>query len=59
MDNDRQLLTPQEVATRLQLNILTIYHYIRTKKIQATRFGRKYRISNTQLKDFIKANETY
>ena len=59
MHNDRQLLTPQEVATRLQLNILTIYRYIRTKKIQATRFGRKYRVSQSQLEKFIKANETY
>ena len=59
MDNDRQLLTPQEVATRLQLNIMTIYRYIRTKKILATRFGRKYRISPVDLDRFIKTNETY
>lgn len=59
MNNDSQLLTPQEVAAELQLNLLTIYRYIKDKKILASKFGRKYRISKTDLKKFIKSNETY
>ena len=59
MNNDSQLLTPHEVANELQLNLLTIYRYIRDKKILASRFGRKYRISREDLNIFIKSNETY
>jgi len=49
MNNDSQLLTPQEVAAELQLNLLTIYRYIRDKKILASKFGRKYRISKVKI----------
>ncbi|MFA5750362.1 MAG: helix-turn-helix domain-containing protein [Candidatus Shapirobacteria bacterium] len=59
MNNNSQLLTPQEVAAELKLNLLTIYRYIKDKKILASKFGRKYRISKTDLSKFIKSNETY
>jgi len=59
MNNDSQLLTPQEVAAKLQLNLLTIYRYIKDKKILASKFGRKYRINKIDLKKFIKSNETF
>ncbi|MBU1130213.1 helix-turn-helix domain-containing protein [Patescibacteria group bacterium] len=59
MNNDSQLLTPQEVATELKLNLLTVYKYIRDKKIVAIKLGRVYRISEENLNKFIKANETY
>lgn len=59
MNNNNQLLTPQEVAVELKLNLLTIYRYIRDKKILASKFGRKYRISRNDLNIFIKSNETY
>jgi len=59
MNNDSQLLTPQEVAIKLKLNLLTIYRYIKDKKILASKFGRKYRINRDDLKKFIKSNATY
>ncbi|PIP31496.1 hypothetical protein COX24_03280 [bacterium (Candidatus Gribaldobacteria) CG23_combo_of_CG06-09_8_20_14_all_37_87_8] len=59
MDKNRRFLTPSEVAKELQLNLLTIYKYIRNKKILAVKFGRKYRIAKEDLDKFIKANKTY
>jgi excisionase family DNA binding protein len=59
MSLNRQLLTPQEVADELQLNLLTIYRYIKDKKILAIRFGRTYRIRITDLDSFIESNKTY
>lgn len=59
MDKYRQLLTPKEVAKELQLNLLTVYKYIRTKKIMAIMLGRNYRISKEDLDKFIKSNKTY
>jgi excisionase family DNA binding protein len=57
MGND-QFLTPKEVANRLQLNLPTIYKYIRNKKIPAVRFGRNYRIAQIDLETFLNANKT-
>lgn len=53
-----RLLTPKEVARQLQLNLLTIYKYIRTKKISAIKFGRSYRIAEEDLDKFLKSNKT-
>lgn len=53
-----KLLTPQEVSKILQLNLLTIYDYIHTQKLQAIKFGRKYRIDQDTLDEFIKARLT-
>jgi putative molybdopterin biosynthesis protein len=50
---EQSLLTPQEVAGILKLNLLTIYEYIRSHKLQAIKFGRKYRIEKETLDQFI------
>ena len=59
MNTTPLFLTPLEVATRLQLNLLTIYGYIRTKQIRAAKFGRKYRIENDDLERFISQHRTF
>ena len=59
MNKDSHLLTPSEVAEKLQLNLLTIYNYIRCKKLPAVRFGRNYRILQEDFEDFIKSNKTF
>jgi len=59
MDKDKQFFTPSEVAKELQLNLLTIYKYIRNKKLLAIMFGRNYRIKKEDLDKFIESNKTY
>lgn len=59
MDNSSRFSTPAEVAKELQLDLLTIYKYIRSKKLLAIKFGRTYRIRHIDLEKFIKANTTY
>ena len=59
MNNVKIYFTPQEVAAQLQLNLLTIYGYIRDKKIRAAKFGRKYRIGSDDLERFISEHRTY
>ncbi|MBI4067726.1 helix-turn-helix domain-containing protein [Candidatus Gottesmanbacteria bacterium] len=54
----RQFLTVREVADIFKLNILTIYDYIRTGKLQAIKFGRAYRIDSSSLEQFIQAHLT-
>jgi len=59
MKKTTSCLTPSEVAKKLQLNLLTIYKYIRNKKLLAIRLGRNYRITKEDLDKFIKSNKTY
>ena len=46
-------LKPKDVAKRLQMNILTIYEYIRNGQLRASKFGRTYRISSQDLEQFV------
>lgn len=50
-------LKPKEIATRLQMNILTIYEYIRSGQLRASKFGRTYRVSEKDLNSFIKIHQ--
>ena len=48
-----EYLTVKEVAITLKLNPLTIYEYIRTRKLPAVKFGRYYRVSSSDLTVFL------
>jgi excisionase family DNA binding protein len=51
--------TPREVADQLKLNLLTIYAYIRSKKLMAIKIGRSYRIQSQDFDLFIKQNRVH
>jgi excisionase family DNA binding protein len=55
--NAKQYLTPAEVAEKLKINLLTVYHYIRTKKLVAFRIGNNYRIDREEFEKFIEFNK--
>ena len=50
---NQRFFTPGEVAGLIKLNILTVYEYIKHKKLPAIRFGRKYRIAESDLEKFL------
>ncbi len=52
-----KLLKPKEVAEKLQLNLLTIYNYIRSGELKAVKFGRTYRVEQTDLLTFVENHE--
>ncbi len=56
-NNLKHFLTPLEVAHELQLNLLTIYHYIHQKKLMVVKIGRNYRIDRKDFEKFIEANK--
>ena len=56
MKIDVNLLTPEQVAEILQINILTVYNYIRKGKLSAIRLGRSYRIVPEDLNHLIEVN---
>ena len=55
----QQLYTPQNIAKILQLNVVTIYTFIKNKELPAVKIGRNYRIAKNDLDTFIKSNKTY
>ncbi|MFC1939737.1 helix-turn-helix domain-containing protein [Chloroflexota bacterium] len=56
MENDNNLLTPEQVAGILQVHVLTVYSYIRRGSLEAVRLGRSYRIIPEELALFIESN---
>ena len=56
---EENLLTPIEVSKELRLDVLTVYKYIRSKKLLAIKFGRKYMVKRKDLAKFINSNKTY
>ncbi len=56
MNKDQEFYTAEELAERLKLNVITIYRYIRAKKIKAYKIGKEYRIDQKSFDDFINKN---
>jgi acetyl-CoA synthetase len=55
---DEQLYTPQEVADYLKVDVRTVYKWLRERELNALRFRREYRISESDLRDFIQRHRT-
>lgn len=53
MITSNRIFTPKEVAEMLRLNTLTVYEYIRSGDIPSIRFGRAYRIRQSDFEGFI------
>jgi excisionase family DNA binding protein len=59
--DDQKLLTPSDVAERLQLSIYTILDYLRDGhprggKLRGVKFGKQWRIREADLQAFIEEN---
>lgn len=58
MENTEKFYTPKEVAEILKLSDYTIGDYIRSGKLKAIKFGRVWRISESQLKQFLESKQS-
>jgi len=59
VQTDEELLKPKQVADELQLNILTVYRYIRQEKLRVVRLSaREFRIRRSELNRFLHEHET-
>ena len=56
MEPVRDIMTPEQVAEYLQLDRETIYRYIRSGKLAASRFGRAYRVTRYSVNSLMWAN---
>jgi excisionase family DNA binding protein len=55
---DERYLTLPEVAERLKVSRRTVYRWIKSGDLDAYQFGREYRITERDLKDFLEAHRT-
>jgi excisionase family DNA binding protein len=53
MKKKEQFYTAEEIADILKLNIITIYRYIRKRKLRAYKFSKEYRIDKKTFDNFI------
>lgn len=53
MQKSDKFYTPEELATDLKVNIMTIYRYIKAKKLKAYKLGRGFRIDKTEFDKFL------
>lgn len=56
MSTKSAMMTPEQVAEYLQLDRETIYRYIRSGKLAASKWGRAYRVQEADLDSFIEMN---
>ncbi|HLZ09772.1 MAG TPA: helix-turn-helix domain-containing protein [Chloroflexota bacterium] len=49
----REIMTPEQVAEYLQLNLDTVYRLIRQNQLAASHIGRTYRIPKGDVEDFL------
>lgn len=58
---DDQLLTPEQVAERLQLSVYTVLEYLRKghprgRKLRGVKLGKQWRVREVDLQAFIEAH---
>ena len=51
-----EVYTPLEVATMLRVTRTTIYEHIKNGQLKAIRIGNRYRITKSQLEEYIQQN---
>jgi excisionase family DNA binding protein len=55
---DQKLLSPEQVAERLQISRWTVMDYLRAGKIKGLKVGRLWRIKEQALEDFLEGEPT-
>ena len=52
--NNQEFYTAKELAEKMRLNIMTIYRYIKSKRLKAHKMGKDFRIAKKDFQDFLK-----
>lgn len=50
--------TAEELAKELKLNVMTIYRYIKAKKLKAYKIGKEFRIDKEEFNKFLNKVKT-
>ena len=55
---NKEFYTAQDLAEKLQVNIMTIYRYIKAKKLKAYKIGKEFRIDKGEFNKFLNKVKT-
>ena len=55
---EQDFYTAQDIADKFGVNIMTIYRYIKAKKIRAYKIGKEFRIDKVEFEEFLKKVST-
>ncbi len=58
MTNKHEFYTAQELANKLRVNVMTIYRYIKAKKLKAYKLGKEFRIDHDEFHTFLEKVKT-
>jgi len=58
MAEPREFYMAQELANKLQVNVMTIYRYIKAGKLKAYKIGKEFRIDKKEFETFLKKAKT-
>ncbi len=58
MSKEKEFYTAQELAEKLEVNIMTIYRYINSGKLEAYKIGKEFRIDQGTFKNFLESVKT-
>ena len=50
---NKEFYTAHELAGKLRVNIMTIYRYIKGKRLKAYKIGKEFRIGKTEFEHFM------
>jgi excisionase family DNA binding protein len=51
--NNKEFYTAKNLADKLGVNIMTIYRYIKAKKLKAYKIGKEFRIDKVEFTNFL------
>jgi excisionase family DNA binding protein len=56
--NKNEFYTAKELAEKLRVNIMTIYRYIKAKKLNSYKIGKEFRIEKGEFNKFLNKVKT-
>ena len=56
--NKKEFYLAEELAEKLRVNIMTIYRYIKAKKLKAYKIGKEFRIDSDEFNKFLEKVKT-
>jgi putative molybdopterin biosynthesis protein len=58
MTQEKEFYKAEDLAKLLEVNIMTIYRYIKAKRLRAYKIGREFRIDKNEFQSFLKKVST-
>lgn len=55
---DKEFYKAEDLAEILEVNIMTIYRYIKAGRLKAYKIGREFRIDKIEFRNFLKKAKT-